>query len=226
MNGFGSKAEQGDPTAFAVLIGDVVESRAIEDRAAFQRRLREVLGEVSRDLGPEALAAGLELTAGDEIQGLFRDPAAVVPAVVRLEEDLYPVRWTHGLGFGPLSTDPAGRVAEMDGPCFHRARQALEEAARAGLWLAARGFGEPVDEAVTALFRLGHALRSRWTEKQALYARAARRSLRKEVAARFGVSPSVVSESLKAAAFDAVRSGEEAAARLLAAAGLPREEAP
>jgi hypothetical protein len=47
--------------------------------------------------------------------------------------------------------------------------------------------------------------------------------LRKDVAARFGVSPSVVSESLKAAAFDAVREGEEALVTMLSEFGSKAE---
>ena len=56
---------------------------------------------------------------------------------------------------------------------------------------------------------------SRWTSRQAELARAAREASQKDVAADFGISPSVVSESLKAASFAAVRRGEEAARAML-----------
>ncbi len=217
------KGESPAPLQGAALIADVVESRDLADRAEFQRRLLDALSTVNADLGEDVLAAPLALTAGDEFQGFFRRPEGVVPAVVALADVLRPARLVYGLGWGALSTDPSPRVAEMDGPCFHRARQALEATRAVGGWVTASGFGAAADPTVTALFRLLDAVRSRWTDKQALYAREVRGRLQKQVAREHGVSPSVVSESLKAAAFDAVREGERALASFLAEFGSETE---
>ncbi len=219
MSDFGNGAEFRARGPFVALIGDIVDSKRIEDRAAFQRRLREALDDINRGLDPNVLAARLDLAAGDEIQGLFRRPEAVVPVVTRLADMLAPERLMVGIGRGNLTTDPSPRVSEMDGPCFHHAREALEAARKDDAWVGAKGFGEGADAVLGALFLLIHTLRSRWAEKQAQYARAARTMLRKDVAARFDVSPSVVSESLKSAAFDAVRVGEEALVRALSEFG-------
>jgi hypothetical protein len=216
---FGEIGESRSGFRGVALIGDIVASRELEDRAGFQRRLKGLLGELNRTLGPGILVAPLALTAGDELQGLFRRPEAVVEATALLDEGLRPARILFGVGWGGLSTEASERVAEMDGVSFHRARAALAEAARGDAWAVARGFGETEDRMLSALFRLLGVLRSRWTEKQAGYAAAARTRLQKEVAAAFGVSPSVVSESLKAAAFDAVREGEEALSAYLAGVG-------
>jgi hypothetical protein len=216
MTEFGEISEFKSGFRGVALIGDIVASREIEDRAGFQRRLKGVLDEVNRHLGPERLVAPLALTAGDEFQGLFRRPEAVVPATAALDDGLRPARIVFGVGWGGLSTEASERVAEMDGVCFHRARAALAEAARGDLWAAARGFGGTEDRVLSALFRLLGVVRARWTEKQAGYVAAARTQIQKEVAERFGVSPSVVSESLKAAAFDAVREGEDVLAAYLA----------
>jgi hypothetical protein len=215
MNNFGPITEHRRGEPLVALIGDIVDSKRIEDRAAFQRKLRGTLDEINGELAPGVLAARLDLAAGDEIQGLFRRPEAVVPVVTRLADALAPERLVVGVGRGGLTTDPSPRVSEMDGPCFHHARDALESARKDDAWVGVKGFGESADVVLGALFLLIHTLRSRWTDKQAQYARAARQMLRKEFAARFQVSPSVVSESLKSAAFDAVRAGEAALAQAL-----------
>ncbi len=208
---------------FLALIGDVVASRAIEDRLGFQDRLKRALAAANREVGDPSLAAPLALTAGDEFQGLFRRGAPALDALIRLSEELAPVRLAFGLGVGGLSTGASVQVAEMDGPVFHRARAALERVRKGDGWAAVEGLGEVSDRAAGALFGLLHALRSRWTGKQMAYVRAARVELQKDVAARFGVSPSVVSESLKAAAFDAAREGEAALGALLSAFGPEAE---
>lgn len=204
MTEFGKKGE-----LFLALIGDVEASRQVENRARLQRELERATARVNQVLGP-ALASPLTLTAGDEIQALFRDPAAAVDAVVEVADAVFPARLVHGLGLGPLETDLGPDPALLDGPCFHRARQALQEARGEGSWLIARGLQEPGDAVVSALFRLLGELRSRWTEIQAEHVRHARERPQKEVAERLRKAESTVSESLKAAGFQAVLEGEKA----------------
>lgn len=204
MTKFGTKGEP-----YLALIGDVEASRRLERRAELQRELARATERVNKVLGP-ALAAPLTLTAGDEIQGLFREPDAVVGAIVAVADAVHPARLIHGLGLGTLETDLGPDPALLDGPCFHRAREALLEARGEGSWLVARGLGEAGDVVVSALFRLLGELRSGWTETQAEYVRQARGRPQKEVAERLRKAESTVSESLKAAGFQAVLEGERA----------------
>lgn len=212
----------GRPThRYLALIGDVVGSRELEDRAGVQRRLRELLADLNRELDAEApgdgpLAAELAVTAGDEVQGLLLRPGAAVDVLVRLADALHPVRLAWGVGAGELETDLEGDVSLLDGPCFHRARTALEGAAEEGAWARVVGLGPAVDRGLSSLFRLMGAIRQGWTDTQARYVRAVRGRLQKEVAERFDVSPSVVSESLKAARYRDLLEGEAAARDLLA----------
>lgn len=113
-----------------------------------------------------------------------------------------------------------------------RAR-ALRHGKRQGLFLLAQGFGEGRDEVLTGAFAgLGGQLWD-WTERQAQFVRAILRAgvvamepgdadlhflpgrKRREVAAAFGVSPSVVTECLQAAGIDAFRYSVWSAASLL-----------
>lgn len=198
------------------LIGDIERSRELPDRSGIQERLEATLEALNRRADAGTVAAGLRITAGDEVQGLLARPEYAVDVVVGVEDALRPAHVAWGLGRGLLSTEPGGDVALLDGSCFHRARDALERLGHGPGWLGARGFGDPHDAVLEALFGLLRAVRSRWTDVQARYAREVRGRLQREVADRLGVSEPAVSKGLSAARFAAVTDGEEAARSYLA----------
>lgn len=200
---------------YFALIGDVVGSRALEDRSGVQRALLAALEDLNRHLGPETVAAPLRVTAGDGVQGLLERAGAIVDIVVALEEALHPVSIVWGVGRGHLATDLHADVALLDGPCFHHARQALEGARHDGVWLRSEGLGAPHDIVLGSMFGLMGAVRSRWTDVQARYVREVRGRLQREVAERLGVSEPAVSKGLSAARFAAVEEAERAARALL-----------
>lgn len=209
-----------DPTYFA-LTGDVVSSRDLPDRRAVQRTLRASLDELNRE-HREAMAAPLKLVAGDEVQALLRVPSgapAVVDIVVRIADELHPVAMTWGVGVGPLATDLEDDVSLVDGPCLHRARDALAVAGSEDRWLATAGVEEPHGETLSALFDAMGAIRSRWTETQARYVREARCATQADVAERLDVSRQAVSKALDAASFSSVLHAESASRSLLAWVG-------
>ncbi len=206
--------DRGPSKAYVALMGDVVGSREVEDRAGLQRRLVELLEELNH-LHGEHLVAPLRLVRGDEFQGLLGHFRPVVPLLSAIEDGLHPVRVTFGVGLGGLSTDPGPDVGALDGPVFHRGREALEEARHQDVWARVQGFGPVVDAFLGSHLALMEAVRSRWTETQRRYARGARTALQREVAREFGVSESTVSKSLTAARFHVVIEGEEALARFL-----------
>jgi hypothetical protein len=206
--------------SYLALMGDLVGSREVPDRAALQRRLTGLLSELNGRYGPW-LEAPLRVVRGDEFQGLFRTPHVLIPVITTIEDRMHPVRVTFGAGWGALSTDPGSDVGALDGPAFHHCRDALDEARRHGEWARTRGMGMSLDALVTAHLSLLEAVRSRWTETQRGYVRAARSSLQREVAEAYGVSESTVSKSLSAARFPAVLAGEEALTAFLQQMELP-----
>jgi len=213
---------------YTALIGDLVRSREHPERDRLQRELRAVLQGLNAGLG-EGLVRPFTVTAGDEFQVLAARAEPLVAALVTITERLFAlgpeVQLAVGVGHGTVDTaiDPAPPPGEtspalLDGPCFHRARAALEDAARHRAWVRWRGFEPPADRVLDGLFDLMQAVRSGWTANQGATVQAMRRlGVQKLVAEELGgVRPSVVSESLKAARYEAVRAGEEAARALLA----------
>lgn len=222
-----------DPTRassspFVVVIGDVVGSRELPDRAAAQERIRAAVASFN-DRHGAVLAAPLDLTGGDEMKTILDDPSVVVDLVTELTEELHPLTLVWGVGRGPLDTSWTDDVGGLDGPCFYRARQAVQEASDEGVWARVHGFSDLDDQVLSALFRLAGAVRASWTEKQWRYVRSVRERSQKATAETFGVTAGAVSQSLGRARFRDVLEAEAVLRRLLAAyragAGSPRAPA-
>jgi len=209
----GVVSDREEPVYFA-LIGDVVGSRDLPNRAEVQRQLQATVRGLNRRLG-DHVAVPLRLTAGDEVQGLLGRPEAVVEIMVSLADDLHPAQMVWGLGKGTLDTDPSDDIAVLDGPCLHRAREAVESAKSGGRWLVADGVEEPHGRVLGSVMTLIAAIRSGWTDTRMRYVREARGRQQQEVAALLGVSKQAVSQALRAADFATVVDAEAAARDLL-----------
>lgn len=117
-----------------VFIGDVVESRSSTDRRALHRAVEAALAETNERV--EHLEP-LEVTVGDEFQGVYARLGAALEASLITRLALLPVAETrYGLGRGSTMTLDARRGIK-DGPAWWAAREAVteveEEARRAAL---------------------------------------------------------------------------------------------
>jgi DNA-binding CsgD family transcriptional regulator len=187
---------------YLAIIGDVVRSRQAADRASLQARLMAALERLNADRRA-AVAAHFVLTVGDEFQGLLASPERLVEILATLRSAAHPEELRFGLGIGGLSTPLRADAIGMDGPCFHRARAAIELAEARGTTIEVdRGSPAPAFGLYAILYA---ALRSGWTERQrqvldlALAGNAGR-----AIAARLEITPSAVSQHLAAANHDAV----------------------
>lgn len=191
---------------------------------------RQGRGRHRRGLSEERLAQAFELT-GSELEGallcspefdgdgraqaLLRDGASVITWTRWLSETFHPTDWTWGVGFGEIEVHrPAEGPAELLGEAPARARAALWEARRQRRHALVQGPEGAEEEALASLLEMMEELRRGWTARQAEIVRLARVATGRKVAARLGVGPSVISESLSAASFRSLRRAEAAAAAL------------
>lgn len=177
--------------------------------------LDQLARDASASLRAEHLAAPLQVERSGSIQALFRRASGIAQALAHFGDGVHPYRWVVGIGFGLVEAKMRGHTVVLDGSALDRARAALWTARRDRRGAVAVGFGAPDDDTIASLVELMDQIRSRWTERQAETVRAARAEKGKDVAARFGVSPSVVSESLKAASFRPLLRSEVALGQLL-----------
>jgi SatD family (SatD) len=204
------------PGSYVAIIGDAVASRRLAPRrrAALQRELRAALAGANRRFRG-VLAARFAVTLGDQFQGLLAGTGAVWEVVHWLRAELAGSEWIIACGRGAVSTPLAASAPEVDGPCFHRARAALDEAKRSGAVLAFGGF----DPVVTALGRYYAALYRGWTARQRELATQLRLGDRRRLAARMRVTPSAVSHVASRIGWRLVEAGDAALRARLAGAG-------
>jgi hypothetical protein len=114
---------------WAAVIGDVVGSRQATSRSRLQQRLDKALAVVNEAL---ETVQPLTPTLGDEFQGMFGRVEDAMEASLRLRVELVgKVDVRIGIGWGTLRTqDPSRTPFGQDGPCWWRARDALQELAR------------------------------------------------------------------------------------------------
>ncbi len=106
------------------VIGDLVGSRAVPDRAAVQDALNDALEAVNRSVPVEQ---SFEPTVGDEYQGACATLPGAVLAALLVRLSLLPlVDARCGIGFGPVTVhDARRRPLLQDGPGWWAAREAI-----------------------------------------------------------------------------------------------------
>ncbi|MFO7654202.1 MAG: SatD family protein [Candidatus Krumholzibacteriia bacterium] len=199
-------------TLYIAIIGDLVGSRdiAAPERRRLQDRLAARLATARSPEAVPGMASRPLITLGDEFQGLYTaDDAGVqrvlelIPAVV---DEARPTAARFGLGVGTLTTAVQREALGMDGPCFHRARAALEQTRALDVLCQLHSGAGALDELWSTAAAYALRQRHEWTDAQheaiALYLELGEW---KQVAARLGVSPSAVSLRHKAAGWTRYR---------------------
>jgi hypothetical protein len=211
-------------TYFA-LIADAVQSRALPParRARLQADLRASLSEFNRRYQRDR-AARFGVTQGDELQCLLVSTARIWDVAHAIRYKFAEADWVIGCGRGAVTTPLGGTkltAPEVDGPCFHEARAAVEAAKRERLLFAFRGFGA-AEGNLNGLASYYSALYWSWTRRQ----RQAAMSLRffwdpveasLTPAARLKVVPSAVSHLRRRMAWPLVAAGDKMFRALLEA---------
>jgi hypothetical protein len=198
-------------TRYVAFIADVVASRALgaKARGALQAAVRDAIRDFNARYRRH-LAARFAVTLGDELQALFPTAAPVWEISHRLRRRFPDVDWIVACGRGALTTPLRRGVTapELDGPCFHAARAALEDAKRRRRVLAFAGFGQPL----AACADYYSALYWGWTRRQRVVAAAQRVQSEagvEELARQLRVGPSAISHLRRRMAWPLVAAGDK-----------------
>jgi hypothetical protein len=183
----------------ATLIGDVVGSRTVADRAGTHRALNKALRDVAAAaIDPPAF------TVGDEFQGAFTRVGLAIDAALSLRLSIAPdIDVRFGIGWGGVTMlDESAGI--QDGPGWWAAREAIEWTASAqrqpGLTLvrtslrAAAETRTDVDAINAALICRDHLLGSIDDRSTRIVKALLENRTKKDIAAAEGISPSAVSQ--------------------------------
>lgn len=190
-----------------VVLGDVVDSRDIEDRQAFGRRLEGVCDHLN-DAHEGAVEAGFTPLKGiDEFAGVLSTPTPVYDVVDEFRARLHPQETrvataTGEIDVGRSTADPA----RMDGVAFHRADELLEEMAGSAFRFALDIDEPPVDTLIADLVNLVLFRKRLWTDRQReVVERYDEYGDQTAVADALGVSQPAVSRALSRADLGPIR---------------------
>jgi len=193
---------------YVAVLADAIGSRALPStararlQADLQTRLRTDLNKRWRS----GIAARFAIARGDEIEGLLSDAKLVWEISHWLRSVFAEVDWIIACARGPISTALADTALEVDGPCFHAARAALEEAKETRQVFTFRGFSPTVD----ALAAYYSALYWSWTPRQRRQASALRfhGPALDKLKERLKVHPTAVSHMKRRMAWPLVAEGD------------------
>lgn len=142
---------------YIALIGDIRQSKELAERQQIQQRLREACDELNRRTNELGLVSPFTVTLGDEFQALFAHAAGLWRCIFRIESLLRPVRLRYGVGVGAIDTEiNRASAIGMDGPAFHRAREAVDSLRQDGGSYRVLGLGEAQPLARHALDLVSH----------------------------------------------------------------------
>ncbi len=112
---------------YCALIGDIVHSREIKNRADVQMQLHQTLDDIN-DRFKKDIASKFTITIGDEFQGLHYSPQNIIEIIDTIKMALYPIKFRFGVGFGEMNTRINENMAiGADGPAYYAAREAIEK---------------------------------------------------------------------------------------------------
>lgn len=190
-----------------VLLGDVVDSRNIEDRAAFGRTLGDACRAVTA-AHEDAFVAPLEPLKGiDEVGGVLATPAPLYDVLDALRARLHPYELRVAVAKGVVDVGAdTGDVSQMDGPAFHRADELVTGLDGGPLRVALDFDDHPLDAAIADEINLLFDVKSRWTDRQREVVAAYRETeSQDETASDLGVSQAAVSQALSRASYPTIR---------------------
>lgn len=179
---------------------DIVQSRRARNRSQLQERLFAVVEEIN-SRHAAVIRANFVITHGDEVQGLLHhDWGELVPILERVYDWLNPHQLRVGVGMGTLHTRLQPAAIGMDGPVWHRANEAIDEAARTRRFVRFNGFGPLKDDTYSSMMNLLLWQRQRWTQAQRhVIEHIQRGATQAQVAEKMNISAAAVSKHLRRA---------------------------
>ncbi len=181
-----------------VMLGDVVASRKIKEKEAFQRKLEKACLEVNRNFAEDIYADFKILKGIDEIEGVLLNIASVYKIMDTMLEQFYPHSMRFALVLDYIDTAVESReVSRMDGPAFHRASDLMKNMKGSRL-IFRMSIGDAIlDKTVAGEINLLFLLKKGWSPGQRKILREYRKTGTQNMAAEaLGITQQAVSKAL------------------------------
>lgn len=195
---------------FFVLSGDVLSSRRMSDKEAFQRTLEKACRRINKAYAGDIYADFKILKGIDEIEGVLLNISHIYGIVSSFLEQIYPYSMRFVLAYGSIDTSLESRnVSKMDGPAFHRAYDVMGGLKRSKLLFEMSTGDETVDDLVGGEINSLLLLKRNWSAKQYMIVKAYREKGSQHGAAKaLGITQQAISKALTRAMWKEIESIE------------------
>ncbi len=190
---------------FFTVIGDMIGSRKLENRSGIQKKFSAALKTIQKR-HKEQIVSPLTVTIGDEFQAILKDTSQLFNTLYEIEQSLKSVSLRYGFGIGIITTEINYSAAiGMDGPAFHNARAAIEQARKSGRHYALRCEDTFIEKRLNTLLNWLDISTTNWSSEKRTILHLYRHNVtQKEIARLVSMSQSAVSQHINAPAFHLV----------------------
>jgi len=181
-----------------VLLGDIVSSKKINDRAKFQKKLIKACNAINQANDEDIIAKMKIIKGSDEIGCLLGNLAPLYDIIDGLSNDLHPVKIRFVLVNGEIDTGFESKdISQMDGPAFHQASKLLMDLKKEKLIFNMSTSNKILDTLITNYINLIYLLKKRWSSaKLEIIHSYERWGDQKKVASKLGIAQQTVSYHL------------------------------
>lgn len=112
---------------YCAIIGDIVDSKNINDRQEIQDHFKQSLEEINHKYDTY-IASNFTVTLGDEFQGLLTSPGISLDIIQDIRIKMSPIELVFGIGIGEMLTNFSKESSiGSDGPAYWYARKMVEK---------------------------------------------------------------------------------------------------
>jgi Trp operon repressor len=213
---------------YCAIIGDIVNSRNIENRADVQYQLEDILKYINMKY-KDSIVAKFTITIGDEFQCLLNEPKSVLNIIDYIKMNLYPVKIRFGIGLGEMSTEIKVFALGSDGPAYHLAREAIEDIKQSDI-----KYEQPVRDTmiyatnkennqfnhlniVNSLLSVCYYIESKWSEKQRDIIKQITKEEKshRELAKQYGITQTSISRRFNSSGYYTYKNAKEEAIKYI-----------
>lgn len=160
---------------YIAIIGDIKNSKSIEERREFQNKLNNILNEVN-EVFSDTISSNFTITLGDEFQGLLHSGEHVMDIIQYIKRETYPIEIRFGIGIGAITTDINAMMSiGADGPGYYKARDSIEqlkllekknESTYGDVQIRIDGDNNLQELSLNSILKLMFCIEKEWTKKQ------------------------------------------------------------
>ncbi len=189
---------------YIAIIGDIKNSKSINDRMEFQNKFNNILNDINV-LYNDDISSYFTITLGDEFQGLLHNGKHIMDIISYIKNNLYPYEIRFGIGIGDMTTtiNPYLSIG-ADGPAYHNARYVINElkdmekqreVAMSDIKLK---YNQSIDMCLNTIFKLIYVIEQKWTlrQREIIHYMLIHDTNQLSAASYFNVSPSNIHQIL------------------------------